>query len=78
MMKLYKNLSGKKSGVTGYDIGKDFIIVQFGTGREYRHYKYTYNSAGSGIIEKMKALAEAGSGLSTFISQNDPAYEDKY
>lgn len=68
----YSSRSGKKSGVTAYEIGLDFIIVQFNNSK---NYKYTYRSAGSSIIETMKSLALAQQGLSTFIAQNRPGFE---
>jgi hypothetical protein len=67
----YKSRSGKKSGVAGYRIGADYIIVQFTNGTVY---KYSYKSCGQTTTETMKQLARASLGLSTFISQNDPAY----
>jgi len=41
-MERYKNIDGD-SGVTGYEVGADFIRVQFSTGAVYL---YTYESAG--------------------------------
>jgi len=67
----YKSRSGKQSGVTAFQIGDDYIIVQF---NHSENYKYTYDSAGSSTIEKMKSLALVQQGLSTFISQNKPQY----
>ena len=64
-MKKYKNLSGK-SGVVAYEPGTAFIKVKFIDGSVYT---YTYKSAGQEITEKMKQLAKAGKGLSTYISQ---------
>jgi hypothetical protein len=64
-MERYKNLEGH-SGVTSYGIEADGIIVEFNHDAVYR---YTYFSAGKGTIDKMKRLAEAGKGLSTYISQ---------
>ena len=49
----------------GYDIGSDFIRVEFSGGSVYR---YTYESAGSHKIERMKQLAESGQGLNSFIN----------
>jgi len=73
-MKRYKNLEGH-SGVTGYEILPDAIAVQFNYDAVYR---YTYASAGKRIIEKMKELAIAGKGLSTYISQTVKGkFEDK-
>ena len=64
-MEQYQNLAGN-SGVVAYDIGLDFIRVQF-TGGEI--YVYTYESTGADAVEQMKTLAEQGRGLSTFISR---------
>ena len=63
-MERYKNLSGD-SGVAAYEIGPDFIRVQFTDGAVYL---YTYASAGSHNIEQMKQLARKGQGLNTFIN----------
>lgn len=63
----YNNLSGD-SGVLAYDIGDDFIKIQF------RHYPkvYVYDSAKPGWshVQQMQKLAAAGRGLSTYISQH--------
>jgi hypothetical protein len=61
----YVNRSGD-SGITAYEIGADYIVVQFIGGDVYR---YTYRSAGKRAIETMKKLAATGKGLSTYISQ---------
>ena len=71
----YKTSSSKKSGVTAYEIGEDFIVVQFNYDEQY---KYTYRSASKEDIETMKELAMRGKGLSTFISQNNPPYQTKF
>ena len=65
-MHRYRNRSGE-SGVVAYDIGKDSITVQFSGGDRYL---YTARSAGADNIARMRALAEDGRGLSTFISQH--------
>ena len=62
-MERYKNLGGD-SGVVAYEIGPDFIRVQFANGSVYL---YTYGSAGSNNIERMKQLARLGQGLNSFI-----------
>jgi len=67
----YLNLSGD-SGVIAYEIGADYIRVQFRTGLPYR---YSHARAGRHHVERMKELAEAGRGLSTYISQH---VSDKY
>ncbi|MES1981768.1 MAG: hypothetical protein V4443_04750 [Pseudomonadota bacterium] len=55
------------SGVVAYEIANDAITVQFEDGGTYL---YTYTSAGQAHIEKMKALASTGKGLSTYIVRN--------
>jgi hypothetical protein len=65
-MERYKNLSGN-SGVVAYATIDDGILVQFEDGAIYL---YTHQSAGRSRIERMQALAVAGRGLSTYISQH--------
>jgi len=73
-MERYQNLGGN-SGVSAYEIGAESITVQFSSGTVYL---YTYKSAGSGNIEKMKSLAVAGKGLNSFIMRNvRKGYESK-
>lgn len=69
----YGNRS-RHSGITAYEIGPDFIRVQFQSGTSYT---YTYDTAGRDHVERMKQLAERGKGLSTFISQH-PAVSSGY
>ena len=64
-MKRYMNLGGD-SGVVAFSIGADYIIVKF---RDSTCYTYTYASAGIDVIERMKALAEAGEGLNSYINR---------
>jgi AraC-like DNA-binding protein len=68
----YSSTSGKKSGVTAYSLGHDFIIVEF---ENFKRYKYSYRTAGKRVVDHMKALALASEGLSTFIAQNEPGFE---
>lgn len=63
-MERYRNTSGN-SGVYSYEIGNEYIIVQFSSGQTYR---YSYNKAGNYNVEKMKSLARIGSGLNSFIN----------
>lgn len=73
-MEIYKNLDGD-SGVSRYEIGSDRITVEFSTGSVYL---YTYSSAGSSNIEKMKTLARDGKGLNSFINTHvKKLYEKK-
>jgi hypothetical protein len=64
-MKRYRNLEGA-SGVLAYESGINFIKVKFVDGSTYT---YTFKSAGKAAIAQMKKLAEAGRGLSTYISR---------
>ena len=72
-MEPYKKLSGN-SGVESFEIGPDFIRVQF---HGKPPYLYTDQSVGHENVEQMKHLARAGKGLSTFISQH-PQVRDGY
>jgi len=66
-MTTYRNLSGT-SNVESYEIGSRYITVKFrGTARLYT---YSYDKAGSDHVENMKALAQRGSGLNSYIGKN--------
>jgi hypothetical protein len=75
-METYANLGGD-SNVVRFEIGSDYITVEFASGTE-TFYKYTYASAGQTVVEEMKELARAGQGLNGYISTNKPAYESKW
>jgi hypothetical protein len=62
-MQRYKDVDGD-SGVHSYEYGEEHIDVQFHNGHVYT---YTYRSAGSHNIERMKVLADSGEGLNSFI-----------
>lgn len=64
-MNKYKSLQGK-SGVEAYEIGENSIRIRFQGGETYL---YNEEKPGKLKVEKMKKLAESGSGLSTYISQ---------
>ena len=64
-LKPYRNRSGR-SGVSAYAIGEGFILVHFvrdGT------YEYTDARPGRMHVRNMQTLAQAGIGLSTYISR---------
>lgn len=65
-MQIYKNLGGN-SNIHSFEVGVDYIDVQFNAGAIYR---YSYKSAGSNHIEQMKTLAEQGCGLNSYINCN--------
>ncbi|WP_395073991.1 hypothetical protein [Flavobacterium sp.] len=62
-MERYKNLS---SGIYGYEIGSDYIKVQFKSSSKV--YKYSYRKAGHKNVDSMKLLAIKGSGLNGYIN----------
>ena len=62
----YKNLNGN-SNVEAYDVEGDSITVRFMSGR-YRHYLYSSQRPGEHVVNQMKALAEQGHGLNSYIS----------
>ncbi|OCX53438.1 hypothetical protein BEL04_03820 [Mucilaginibacter sp. PPCGB 2223] len=65
-MHTYKN-EAENSGVSAYEIGTDFIIIEF---EDTNRYLYTYQSTGKEHIEQMKILAITGQGLATYINQH--------
>ncbi|MFL6699257.1 MAG: hypothetical protein ACJ8GJ_18995 [Vitreoscilla sp.] len=65
-MPRYRNLNGH-SGVRAYRIAPDAIDLTFVNGDSYR---YSYIRPGRSEVERMKALAQTGQGLSTFVSQH--------
>lgn len=76
-MKTYKDIDGD-SGVCSYEYGTDWITVEFERG-QHPNYKYTYASAGSLHVDRMKALADQGEGLNSYINKNvEKLYEQKW
>lgn len=67
-MQRYGNAQGH-SGVALYESGPDFIRVVFGP-TPSTVYVYDYEVPGREHVEHMKALAESGRGLSTYISRH--------
>ena len=66
-MERYRDTGGD-SGVAAYEIGSDYIRVQFsGTSRTYT---YSYRKAGSTHVENMKQSARNGSGLNSYINRH--------
>ncbi|CAG4887410.1 hypothetical protein R70241_00424 [Paraburkholderia saeva] len=68
----YLNRSGD-SGVSAYEIGDDFIAVQFRPSGDV--YWYTRASVGARHLAAMKDLALKGRGLSTYISAHPDVRE---
>jgi len=65
-MEKYRDIDND-SGVAKYEIGSDFIVIEF---EDHSMYEYSYQSAGQWNIEKMKRLAKSGDGLNAFIIKN--------
>jgi hypothetical protein len=63
--KAYRSSTGD-SGVVSYDLGPEFITLQFKDGAVYL---YNYEKPGKEHVERMKELAKAGAGLSTYVSR---------
>ena len=57
---------GRDTSIVAYEEGADFIRVEF---RNDGVYLYDRERPGPLHVERMKQLARAGRGLSTFISQ---------
>jgi len=75
-MQNYANLGGD-SGVISFELGYDYIVVKFEDQGRWTTYRYTYSSAGKGVVEEMKRLALAGQGLNGFIHETHSPYESK-
>ncbi|GAA6190345.1 hypothetical protein NBRC116597_02640 [Phaeobacter sp. NW0010-22] len=54
------------SNVFAYEVGQNFIDVEFKGGATYR---YSLASVGAEALQTMIALAEAGEGLNSFINR---------
>lgn len=73
-MKPYAN-DGGESGIIAYQIGPDFIRVEFS---DHSIYRYTYGATGRENVEHMKRLASNGHGLHSFINKTvRKAYDRK-
>jgi len=66
MVERYANKNGD-SPIVRYEIGPDWIRVEYDDGRLYR---YDRASSGSAHIRQMRRLAREGVGLSTYISRH--------
>ena len=64
-METYKNKS-HDSGVVSYEIRDNSILLQFQGSDDI--YEYNTFRPGTEHVAKMKELAEAGQGLSTYVS----------
>lgn len=67
-MEYYTDVNGD-SGVRAFEIGRDYILVEFKTGAVY---EYTSLSAGRQNLDRMGQLARSGDGLNSFIKKVVP------
>jgi hypothetical protein len=58
---------GRDTGIAAYEVGEDFIRLQFVDGSVYL---YTGARPGREHVEQMKKLAAAGEGLTTYVNQH--------
>lgn len=65
-MKVYRDINGD-SGISAYNCGDDWIKVQFKGGNTY---EYQASKIGQARITAMKALADAGDELNSYIMRN--------
>jgi hypothetical protein len=65
-MKAYRNINGD-SGISAYDYADAWIKVQFKDGKTY---EYQASKIGQSHITAMKALADRGYGLNSYIMLN--------
>jgi hypothetical protein len=61
----YYRTSGKVSGVQGYEIGDDYILVKLNSGL----YRYSYDICGKTATENTKRFALSSCGLITYIAK---------
>lgn len=61
----YQNKS-QKSGIAAYEIGPDYIRIEFTTGAIY---EYNHEHTGAAQTEHLKYLAEQGKGLNSYLNQ---------
>ena len=68
-MKPYRSKNGTKAGVEAYESGEHYIIIKF---VNQMAYTYTVKLNSRYIIDEMKRRAEAGEGLTRFITRHKP------
>lgn len=77
-MKSYFHVSpitGKRTGIKEYEYGENYITIHFTSGS---FYTYTTESCGKSHLLTMKHLADAQSGLNTYLTKHKPPYSEKH
>ncbi len=64
-MEKYGNRGGD-SGIAAFEIGDDYLDVEFSDGSVYR---WDNESCGHAHLARMKSLASAGEGLNSYINK---------
>lgn len=62
----YQN-KNNTSGIAAYEMGPDYIRIEFTTGAVY---EYDHAHTGAAQIEHLKYLAEQGKGLNSYLNRN--------
>lgn len=80
MQEHYQDLNGN-SGINSFEIGDNYIDINFRdqSNSSKSHYRYSHLKPGLVHVEKMKALAQQGKGLNSYIMLNvKKNYERKW
>lgn len=67
-------ITGKRSSVQSYEYGEDYITICFSNGSAYT---YTLESCGEDHLSTLKRLADAQSGLNTYLTKFKPPHASK-
>ncbi len=59
--------SNPNSGISGYEIGSDYIRIRFSSGKIYT---YPVSNIGVNHFNNMVELAQKGEGLNSYIMRN--------
>lgn len=70
----FRKYTGKKSAITEYESGINYVRVRFGNAKSRwnpgKTYQWTAYGIGEDRIGEMKKLAEGGGGLEEYILKN--------
>lgn len=70
----FRKYTGKKSAITEYECGTNYVRVRFGNAKARwnpnKTYQWTAYGIGEDKIAEMKTLADGGRGLEDYIVRN--------
>ena len=69
----YKSKAGSRTKISAYEVGSDYIMIQF---KNKVVHKYSYELTGKSAVEIMKKYAKYQSGLSSYIKVYSPVFEE--